>query len=378
MTNAALRLLRLVQNQIRVGQPLPFNVRDEQAQLLLARGHVVASDAQLEALIERGAYVDIEEYKKVRGAPEEEVQQRKLTIFGVWDQMIWRVDRLIRSTDEPGFDARADDVARAFIALVQRDPDIGLYLANRQDPKRFSLYGLTHSMFTALAGCLVVQRMGWDEGRLVTLVKAALTMNMAIIELQGQLAVQGKKPNEQQQLKLRAHPQAAYDRLVAAGVTDQAWLHAVLHHHERKGGGGYPTGIAEPCEFATALRCVDVFMAKISPRNERSAIPIQEAQRQLFAESGGSALAATLIKEFGIYPPGEFVQLKSGELAVVVRRGAAVNTPLAAAITDRKGMPIVGTNQRDTSKAEFAITGPVRNHQLVLRVQPERLFGLPE
>ena len=119
-------------------------------------------------------------------------------------------------------------------------------------------------------------------------------------------------------------------------------------------------------------------MAKISPRTDRPPVPIQEAERQLFAETGGSAIAAAVIKEFGIYPPGDFVQLKSGELAVVVRRGAAVNTPTAAAITDRKGMPIVGTNMRDTARPEFAVAGPSPDQKLVLRVPPERLFGLPE
>ena len=119
-------------------------------------------------------------------------------------------------------------------------------------------------------------------------------------------------------------------------------------------------------------------MAKISPRTDRPPMPIQEAERQLFAETGGSAIAAAVIKEFGIYPPGDFVQLKSGELAVVVRRGAAVNTPTAAAITDRKGMPIVGTTMRDTARPEFAVAGASPDQKLVLRVPPERLFGLPE
>ena len=72
------------------------------------------------------------------------------------------------------------------------------------------------------------------------------------------------------------------------------------------------------------------------------------------------------------------MQLKSGELAMVVRRGATVNTPMVAAITDRKGMPIVGTNIRDTAKPEFAVAGPSPDQKLVLRVPPERLFGLPE
>jgi HD-GYP domain-containing protein (c-di-GMP phosphodiesterase class II) len=375
------RLFRLVHHQVQVGKPLPFSVRDEEGKLLLVRGHVIVDQSQLEQLIERGAFVDAEELRQLKMAPPpppEETAARKLTLFGLWDQAIWRLERLLKSSTEPDFPARADELARAFVALVQRDPDIGIYLARRQDAKRYALYGLTHALYTALTCCLMAQRMGWGEPQLLTLVKAALTMNLSIFDLQGQLAVQGKKPNEAQTERLRAHPQASHDALVAAGVTDAAWLTAVLQHHERKGGGGYPNGVAEPSELAFALRCADVFMAKISPRSDRAPLPIQEAERQLFAETGGGAIAAAVIKEFGIYPPGDFVQLKSGELAVVVRRGAAVNTPTAAAITDRKGMPIVGTNMRDTARPEFAVAGPSPDQKLVLRVPPERLFGLPE
>ena len=83
------------------------------------------------------------------------------------------------------------------------------------------------------------------------------------------------------------------------------------------------------------------------------------------------ALSARIIR------PGDVVQLKSGERAVVLRRGATVGTPLVAAITNRSGMPIVQTVRRDTSRSEFAIAGAVRDQRFVLRMPPERLFGLP-
>ena len=112
-------------------------------------------------------------------------------------------------------------------------------------------------------------------------------------------------------------------------------------------------------------------------RAHRPAMLVQDAARELFAEEGGSAFAAALVKEFGLHPPGDVVQLKSGERAVVLRRGATVGTPLVAAITNRSGMPIVQTVRRDTSRSEFAIAGAVRDQRFVLRMPPERLFGLP-
>ena len=98
----------------------------------------------------------------------------------------------------------------------------------------------------------------------------------------------------------------------------------------------------------------------------------------MFAEAQGNPVAAAIIKEYGIYPPGNAVMLATGELAVVIRRGATAVTPLAAAITDKAGMPTVGTARRDTGQPAFAIKGAATDLSLVQRVPPERLYGLAE
>lgn len=373
------RLLRLVQHQLALGKALPFGVRDEHGKLLLAKGRLLADAAQLEALLERGVYVDAEELRLHEAAAKTaEAPSPKQTLFDQWEQMIRRLDRVLRSVSEPGLPDRVRELAVALLALQRRDPDIGIYLAMRQDEKRLPLYGLTHSLYTAMACSLAVGRLGWSDDDALRLMAAALTMNLTIIELQGRLATQGNKPSEAQFALLRGHPDAAADALVAAGLDDALWLAAVRQHHERRDGRGYPTATTEPSELATALRHADVWMAKTSPRGGRTAMPIQQAHRELFADDGSGPFSAAMIKEFGIYPPGDFVLLKSGELAVVVRRGATAMVPTVAAITDRHGSPIIGTVRRDTARPEFAIAGPAPDKRLVLRVPPERLFGLVE
>jgi hypothetical protein len=41
-------------------------------------------------------------------------------------------------------------------------------------------------------------------------------------------------------------------------------------------------------------------------------------------------------------------------------------------------MPVVSTVVRDTSKPEFAIVSTIADKGLLLRMQPERLYGLAE
>lgn len=372
-----MHLLRLIASQVRLGEPLPWGVRDEHGQLLLARGHVIGSEAQLQALLERGATVDIEEVRAAASRAEAE-KKRPPSLFAQWEQVLWQLDRALRSASEPGFVERIDEVRERIEALTLRDPDIAIYLTVRQDPKRLTIYALAHSVHCALVGLLMARRLGWEETRTRTLMRAALTMNIAILDLQGRMAAQGAPPTPPQMEMIRAHPGEGVKMLQAAGVADDAWLAAVADHHERADGSGYPQGLREVGELATVLRSIDVFMAKMAPRALRAPLPPQQAARQLYQESGGSSVAAAIIKEFGIYPPGEFVQLKSGELAVVVRRSADARTPMAASVTDRHGMPHVNTVLRDTAKAEFAITATASESKFVLRMPPERLFGLQE
>lgn len=372
----AMQLLPLVSGQIKVGAPLPFGVYDEQAKLLLAAGHVIGSEVQLETLLARGVFADRAEIEAFIAGRSAAAKKAPPTIFEIWEHAIWRLDKLLRSVEqEPGFAQRCDDFTDHLMALVLRDPDIAIYLSVRQDARRLKLYGLTHALHCAMVCQLTATRMGWPAPRVHTLVKAALTMNLAIIDVQATFAVQGRL-SAANRVQIQAHPERALELLQAAGVTDPVWLKAVIEHHERPGGGGYPAGLTELSEEAGLLRMADVFMAKISPRTDRPALSIQQAARQMFSESQGSFAAGALIKEYGIYPPGNFMQLASGELAVVIRRGASANTPVAAAITDRSGAPTIHTTRRDTAEPAFAIKALAVESAFLLRLSPERLYGL--
>jgi HD-GYP domain-containing protein (c-di-GMP phosphodiesterase class II) len=374
-----MQLLKLVQNLVRLGEPLPWGVRDAQGKLLLAQGHVVATSVQLAAILERGAFVDIEEIKAAakRAADAEKHKPRPASIFTLWERVLWQLDRLLRGSAEPDFTGRADELARHILALTERDADIAIYLTVLQDPKRLAIYGLAHSVHCAMLGLLMARRLAWPVTDLLTLMKAALTMNISMLDLQATLAVQGVAPTQGQQAIIDEHPRKSVEMLRAAGVDDPLWLDAVLQHHEMPDGSGYPAGVADPVALSQVLRHIDAFVAKISPRAGRPPLPVQQALRELFQEDKGGKVAAAIVKEFGIYPPGDFVKIKSGEHAVVVRRSANASTPMAASITDRSGMPQVGTVVRDTSKPEFAIVSTLADKTQVMRMPPERLYGLP-
>jgi hypothetical protein len=122
------------------------------------------------------------------------------------------------------------------------------------------------------------------------------------------------------------------------------------------------------------LRLTDQFTAKHSARATRPALPAQVAARQLFIENPGDPLAALLIKEFGIYPPGCLVRLVSGELGIVVRRGRSANAPIVATLATTSGRALSGSSLRDTSRSGFGIASSVPEPATRVRLPPQVFF----
>ena len=200
-----------------VGQPLPFNVRNADHTLLLARGQVVDTFDQMEALFTRGALVDMAELRSpedsIRQAPPEQLPK-------LWGQCMDRVGQTLQSCTQEGFSQALDEVTGPVQALIERDSDLAIFQVLRQDGNAHTQYGVTHSIHAAITAFLVAQRLGWDEASVQKVFKVALTMNLSMLELQGQLAAQTTPVTPEQREAILSHPQRSVEMLELSGITD--------------------------------------------------------------------------------------------------------------------------------------------------------------
>ena len=133
----------------------------------------------------------------------------------------------------------------------------------------------------------------------------------------------------------------------------------VAQHHERPDGTGYPAGLREVGELPHRAALHRRVHGQDGAACAACAAVRRSSPRASCSRSrGGAPASAAIIKEFGIYPPGEFVQLKSGEMAVVVRRSARrAHARWRPASPTGRACRMVNTVMRDTAKPEFAIAG---------------------
>ncbi|MEN9419921.1 MAG: hypothetical protein RI988_3542 [Pseudomonadota bacterium] len=370
MSHAPLSVLKHVVN---IGVPLPFDVLDSLGQLLLARGQVIESHSRLETLCVRGSMVDLDDVRKCTSRVESATPQE---LPGLWVESMNSISRVLRSARQPMFRIALDTAAKPVLELVARDPDLALFQILRQDPNPNVQYGVDHSVHCAIVARLVAQRLGWSDDECHLAFKAALTMNLSMLELQGVLALRKSPPNPEQREAIRTHPLRSREMLEAAEVTDADWLRAVEEHHERPDGSGYPGGRRELGQFSELIRRVDIYCAKLSSRASREAIQADRAGREMFMSEPNHPMVAAIVKEFGIYPPGCFVRLESGEQAIVVRRGAQVHAPVVTVLTLRSGELRGDPVRCDTSRPGWRVKSIIPEREVRVRLPPQQLMGL--
>jgi HD-GYP domain-containing protein (c-di-GMP phosphodiesterase class II) len=365
--------LSVVRHRVQVGQPLPFNVYNNDRTLLLARGQTVNSADQMQALFERGTLVDLAELH--RGA--EGVKEAPPALLNaLWSDNIDQMQRTLTNSTHESFRSALDDASKPVETLIDRDPDLAILQVLRQEGNANLQYGLNHAVHTAIICRLVAKRLQWSDNESNRAFKAALTMNLSMFELQGILATQPGRPTDEQRKLIHSHPTRSMEMLIHAGVTDEDWLRAVEQHHENVDRSGYPHAIGNPSELATLLSRADVYAAKLSPRANRDPLPADRAGREIFMRDPGNPITAALVKEFGVYPPGSYVSLASGEIGVVVKRGPTVMAPMVAVLISKSGEALIDPLRRDTTNPAHAVTGVVAAKSIRVRLSSEKLATL--
>jgi len=369
--------LASVRSLIVLGEPLPFSVRDAAHMLLLAQGQVIEDEPQLMALLRRGAVVEADAVAQLRNPARRQMttEERLAQLPAAWDRMNSDVRQALASPA----DALAGAVSRAttlLLGLIDAAPDVAIAQVVRQREVEEGHYGVTHSIHAATACRAAARFLGWDSAAQRRAFQAALTMNLGMLDLQARLAHQAAPLTFEQREQIRAHPQRSVEMLEAAGVTDADWLDAVLKHHELPDGSGYPSGIREISDMAQLLRFADVYTARLAARASRPAMSAHQAGAELHQMADSSPLASALIKAFGVFPPGTFVRLASGELGMVVRNGDKAYRPIVAALTNSAGEPRLTPLVRDSADATHAVVGLLPAKALPMRLGEERIASL--
>lgn len=268
------------------------------------------------------------------------------------------------------------DIAAQIQGLVNYDADALMGAVHLSD--RFE-YHVHHPMQIAILTELILSRLKVSQDIRLSTLAAALTSNLAMNPYQKALNQQKTPLTDQQRKLIRNHPLLSARQLEEAGVEDELWLQLVEQHHEKLDGTGYPGGLkgAEIRREALILALADVYSAMITPRVYRGPIKLTDSLRDLFTQRGckfDDKLTRLFINELGLYPPGIYVRLDNGELAVVVGRTSDFKAPMVASIRKPDGNMHSSPRRHNSSEAGYGVKYVCDPSERV-RVDPSQLWG---
>ena len=222
--------------------------------------------------------------------------------------------------------------------LLQRDPDVGLYLLFQLASNSPVGYSASHALVCSVLCHLIAQEIVLPQKERDSLVRAALTMNIAMTQMQDVLANQAEKPNQEQQDVIRTHAIKGAMMLANLGVDDEVWLDIISNHHDDAVDKGDPKLVSPATRLARTLKMVDRYAAMISPRLSRAGRSATDSARAVMVQNAKTdAVAHAMVRAVGLCPPGTYVKLDNDELAVVLRRSAQANHPYVAIVGKANG-----------------------------------------
>lgn len=280
--------------------------------------------------------------------------------------------------DEADAQGRILDIARALTQATDSNPDIALacILLNQEEGS----YAVRHCIDSAVVALLVARALGQVPSETLTIMAAALTMNVGMLPSQEQLQSRLNAISDAELALIHRHPQQSVDMLKAAGVSDSEWLTYVLLHHENEDGSGYPHGRKgdEIPLNAKIIALADRYCARVSSRSYRKSLLPNEALSDILLADHHSVdpmLTTCFIRVLGIYPTGAVVRLANGEIGVVAGKGSSSTTPVVHAMIAPDGAPLPGPANRDTAASQFAIREMLSEERAGVRFSMQQVWG---
>jgi HD-GYP domain-containing protein (c-di-GMP phosphodiesterase class II) len=224
----------------------------------------------------------------------------------------------------------------------------------------------SHAVNVCVLSVIIGTHLGYNMLRLKDVAIGALLHDLGKIKLMKDKKASRdiKNEGELQRHMEKMHPKAGYDLLGAQNVFNAVSKVAVLMHHERVDGTGYPLGLKgeEIHEVAKLVSICDTFDNMVSGSRNSEPKPVYEVLEFLTGMSG-TCFDGELVKKFvshiAAFPTGSGVKLNSGERCLVIRQNKALPIrPVIRAIYDRNGNRLAEPYEIDlNSELTLFITG---------------------
>jgi len=285
-------------------------------------------------------------------------------LFGELQEQLVEIRGLVRGAGDFPWGRLASLIDRVVVSL-DRSPDL-FWAANNPAAPPGVDYLAFHQARVAVMAVRIAANSGYERGRLGVLGVAGTLIDVGLWPMPEAILRRTDALTGDELTAYRSHPRLSAEIIRRWGAPDDHIGEAVLAHHEREQGQGFPQGLTGAAIDADAkiLGLADLYAGLTVPATSRPRLRPHEAVREIVKsrhDAFPTALVKALLSEISVFPPGTVVRLNTEEIGRVV----AVNRnhplrPRVEVVADSKGHRLPAPKVIDLSEAPFLyITGPV-------------------
>ncbi len=192
-----------------------------------------------------------------------------------------------------------------------------------QDLKVNDEYTYEHCIAVAILATLVCNKLQLNLYLKEQIIMGALIHDIGKMILPKDILNKPGRLTEEEYKLIKTHTEIGYKMIKDQGEFHAVTKLAVLCHHEREDGSGYPLGKGTDLHIgAKIVGACDLYHALISDRCYRQGLPINEVFALAQTESINPVIRGVIEDSFAYYPVGCIVKLSSGQLAIVEKNFA--------------------------------------------------------
>jgi len=207
------------------------------------------------------------------------------------------------------------------IASVTRNRSAAASLAKLREHDE---YTFQHCINVAVFSIIFGQSLGMPQEMLRVLGMAGIYHDIGKARIPEDILKKPERLNDREFAIIKRHALEGYRVMRDSATLQREVLLAIMQHHERHDGQGYPGGLTGQsiCPLARVISLVDVYDALTSNRCYRQASTPTTALGLIYRDNGSKfypTYVERFIKCLGVYPPGSMVRLTDGSVGVVVK-----------------------------------------------------------
>lgn len=227
---------------------------------------------------------------------------------------------LYNDTESPAFNETSNKVTKQLLKAIDDSHAIAVDISAL---KTSDEYTFKHSVDVATMSMIVAKKMEMKDSDVYNVGIAGLLHDMGKSKIPLEILNKPAKLTAEEFEIMKQHSVYGYRILKEKNCYSEQIPLAVLQHHEKMNGSGYPMGVTSEriSPYAKILSVVDVYDALVTERPYKKAMTQRDAIELLMSmtEELDINVMRSFLSSVILYPVDSIVDLSNGEKACVVR-----------------------------------------------------------